>query len=65
MKLEQAHYEVSKDSLDDIFTKHLNCPLIKHPLEAALLGQLEDHAVVFPTVKEKGINWAHNEGMVY
>ena len=65
MKLEQAHNEVSKDPLDDIFTKHLNCTLIKQSLEAALFGQLEDRAVVFPTIKEKVINWAHNEGMVY
>jgi hypothetical protein len=65
MKLEQAHYKVSKDPLDDIFTEHLSLPLIKEPLKAALLGKLEDCAVVFPAIIEKFVNLAHNEGMIH
>ena len=65
MKLEQAHYEVSKDLLDKIFIKNLNSPQIKQSLEATLLGQLEDRAVIFPLFVKKHVYWAHNEGMVH
>jgi hypothetical protein len=65
IKLEKAHYEVSKDPVDDIFTDHLSLPLIKESLKGALLGKLEDCAVVFPAIIEKFVNWAHNEGMIH